>query len=188
MLILRKLKSGVSNKVGINFQITESDLLKGVWTIKPSVVNDQRGNIWTSFLKDETEQLLPADLYFKHDKFSESEQNVLRGIHGDEKSWKLVTCVFGEIYQVVVDCRENSPTYYKWEKFIINKENQLSVLIPPNMGNSYFVKSEIAVYHYKLAYKGDYIDADSQFSLKWNDPRLGIDWPNLNPILSERDK
>ena len=93
MLILRKLKSGVSNKVGINFQITESDLLKGVWTIKPSVVNDQRGNIWTSFLKDETEQLLPADLYFKHDKFSESEQNVLRGIHGDEKSWKLVTCV-----------------------------------------------------------------------------------------------
>ena len=174
--------------MSIKFDITESSKIKGVWIIKPSVAEDIRGNIWTSFLKDEIERLLPADLYFKHDKFSESEQNVLRGIHGDKKSWKLITCVYGEIHQVVVDCRKGSPTYLKWERFIINKENQLSVLIPPSMGNSYFVSSEVAIYHYKLAYEGDYIDADSQFSLKWDDPRIGIDWPNLNPILSERDK
>ena len=174
--------------MGINFQITESDLLKGVWTIKPSVASDLRGNIWTSFLKDEIERLLPRQLYFKHDKFSESKMNVLRGIHGDEKSWKLVTCVYGEIYQVIVDCRKESATYLKWEKIIINKYNQSLVLIPPNMGNAYYVNSAVAVYHYKLAYEGDYIDADSQFSIKWNDQRIGIDWPNLNPILSDRDK
>ena len=174
--------------MGINFQITESDLLKGVWTIKPSVASDLRGNIWTSFLKDEIERLLPRQLYFKHDKFSESKMNVLRGIHGDEKSWKLVTCVYGEIYQVIVDCRKESATYLKWEKIIINKNNQSLVLIPPNMGNAYYVNSAVAVYHYKLAYEGDYIDADSQFSIKWNDQRIGIDWPNLNPILSDRDK
>jgi dTDP-4-dehydrorhamnose 3,5-epimerase len=113
---------------------------------------------------------------------------VLRGIHGDEQSWKLVTCVYGEIHQVVIDCREDSPTYLKWEKFIINKNNQLSILIPPNMGNSYFVTSEVSVYHYKLAYNGDYIDAEKQFTIKWNDPRLNIDWPNRHPILQDRDK
>ena len=56
------------------------------------------------------------------------------------------------------------------------------------MGNAYFVSSDVAVYHYKLAYIGDYIDAGSQFSLKWDDPRIGIDWPCNNPILSDRDK
>ena len=174
--------------MSINFQINESSLLKDVWIIRPSVSIDLRGNIWTSFLKDEIEHFLPSGLVFKHDKFSESKQNVLRGIHGDIKSWKLVTCVFGEIHQVVVDCRSESSTFLKWEKFIINRENQLSILIPPRMGNSYYVNSDIAVYHYKLAYKGDYLDADCQFSLKWNDPSIDIDWPTMDPILSDRDK
>jgi len=174
--------------MSIGFNINESLKIKSVWVIEPSMAVDIRGNIWTSFLKDEIEPLLPHDLYFKHDKFSESKRNVLRGIHGDKKSWKLVTCVYGEIHQVVVDCRKESATYLEWNKYIINKENQLSVLIPPNMGNAYFVSSDVAVYHYKLAYIGDYIDAGSQFSLKWDDPRIGIDWPCNNPILSDRDK
>ena len=174
--------------MSINFTIKESEKIKGIWIIRPSISRDLRGAIWTSFLKNEIESLLPQNLYFKHDKFSESKHNVLRGIHGDEKSWKLVTCVFGYIEQVVVDCRKQSPTYLKWEKFIINSENQILVLIPPNMGNSYYVCSEKAVYHYKLAYEGDYIDADKQFSLKWNDARINIDWPTKTPILSGRDK
>ena len=174
--------------MGINFKIKESEIIEGVWIIKPSVAQDNRGNIWTSFLKEDVEKLLPSGLFFKHDKFSESKRNVLRGIHGDEKSWKLVTCVYGEIHQVVVDCRKGSPTYLSWEKFIVKKENQLSVLIPPNMGNAYFVNSVKAVYHYKLAYEGEYIDAEEQFSYKWNDPRINVDWPIKNPILSDRDK
>ena len=107
--------------MNINFEIEKSKIINGVWIIKPSISRDSRGNIWTSFLKDEVEKLLPDGLYFKHDKFSESRHNVLRGIHGDRKTWKLVTCVFGEIQQVVVDLRESSSTFMKWEKFVINK-------------------------------------------------------------------
>jgi dTDP-4-dehydrorhamnose 3,5-epimerase len=174
--------------MSIEFDIQESTEIAGVYILKPSISEDARGNIWTSFLKDEVEKLLPSDLYFKHDKFSTSKCNVLRGIHGDAKSWKLVTCVHGEIQQVVVDCRENSPTYKRWQDFIINQDNQQLILIPPNMGNAYHVKSPEAVYHYKLAYNGDYIDADEQFSINWNDSSIGIKWLSDNPILSNRDE
>ena len=162
--------------------------MKDVFIIKPSISTDVRGNIWTSFIKNDIESLLPDNLYFKHDKFSKSKKNVLRGIHGDTKSWKLVTCVFGDIYQVVVDCRKNSSSYKKYEVFDINEINQISVLIPPKVGNAYYVKSNKAIYHYKLAYEGEYNDADKQFSYKWNDPTFNIKWPTKTPILSNRDK
>jgi dTDP-4-dehydrorhamnose 3,5-epimerase len=173
--------------VSIELNIQESDKINGVYILTPSISTDLRGNIWTSFLKDEVEALLPNNLHFKHDKFSTSKFNVLRGIHGDNKSWKLITCVYGEIQQVVVDMREESPTYKQWQDFIINKNNQKLILIPPNMGNAYYVKSSEAVYHYKLAYDGDYIDADEQFSVSWNDESIGIKWESSNPILSNRD-
>ena len=174
--------------MSIDFNIKESKKLSGLFVIKPSISFDNRGNIWTSFLKDEIEVLLPEDISFKHDKFSESKKNVLRGIHGDKKSWKLVTCVFGDIDQVIVDNRKKSPTYLKWQKFNINDENRIMILIPPNMGNSYYVNSNTAIYHYKLAYHGDYFDFDQQFSLKWNDPKININWTTNDPILSNRDK
>lgn len=171
----------------IEFDINESTEISGVYIMRPSVSEDVRGNIWTSFLKDKVEVFLPDDLFFKHDKFSASKYNVLRGIHGDTKSWKLVTCVHGEVQQVVVDMRKDSPTYKQWQDFIISKDNQQLILIPPNMGNAYYVKSSEAIYHYKLAYSGDYIDADEQFSVKWNDNTIGINWMSDNPILSNRD-
>jgi dTDP-4-dehydrorhamnose 3,5-epimerase len=173
--------------MSIEFDIQQSIEISGIYVLTPSVSEDVRGNIWTSFLKDEVEMLLPDDLYFKHDKFSTSMHNVLRGIHGDTKSWKLVTCVYGEIQQVVVDLREDSPTYLKWQDFIINGNNQQLILIPPYMGNAYYVNSSEAVYHYKLAYGDDYIDADEQFSVRWNDDTIGIKWMSDNPILSNRD-
>lgn len=175
--------------MGIEFNIRQSSKIKGVYIITPSIASDNRGNIYTSFLKDEIDKLLPNGLYFKHDKFSHSSQNVLRGIHGDTKSYKFVSCVYGEILQVVVDMRENSPTYLQYEKFHISKDSQHFILIPPNMGNAYFVKSKEAVYHYKLAYEGEYIDAPEQFSFAYNDERIGIDWElnGIVPILSKRD-
>jgi dTDP-4-dehydrorhamnose 3,5-epimerase len=173
--------------MSIEFDIQQSTEISGVYILTPSISKDARGDIWTSFLKDEVEVLLPDDLHFKHDKFSTSKYNVLRGIHGDTKSWKLVTCVFGEIQQVVVDMRKNSPTYKQWQSFTISKNNQQLILIPPYMGNAYYVKSPEAVYHYKLAYNGDYIDAGEQFSINWNDDSIGIKWLSDNPILSNRD-
>ena len=171
-----------------HFKIEKSKKIDGVYIFTPSLGKDDRGIIYTSFYYDNFKDYLPKELYFKHDKFSSSKKNVLRGIHGDVKSWKLITCVYGEIYQVVVDCRKESPTYKQWEAFTINSENPQLILLPPKMGNSFFVNSETAIYHYKLAYEGEYLDAEDQFSIKWNDPSIGIEWPFDNPILSGRDK
>lgn len=173
--------------MAFDFNIQESGKLKGVYIIKPNISTDNRGNIWTSFYSDDIDKLLPNDLKFKHDKFSKSIKNVLRGIHGDTKSYKLVTCVYGEIMQVVVDLRVDSSTYMQWESFIINENNQQSILIPPYMGNAYYVMSDEVIYHYKLAYKGEYFDADQQFTYSWNDDKIGIKWPTTTPILSSRD-
>ena len=133
--------------MSFSFEIEESSLIKGVWILRPSISEDLRGNMWTSFLRDEVESLIPDNLSFKHDKFSTSKKNVLRGIHGDSKSYKLVTCVYGSIQQVVVDLRKDSPTYLQWQDFMINQNGQQMVLIPPNMGNAYYVDSDHAVYH-----------------------------------------
>ncbi|MCI5968563.1 dTDP-4-dehydrorhamnose 3,5-epimerase family protein [Helicobacter sp.] len=171
----------------MEFDIKESKILKGVHVITPNKFKDLRGEIWTAFMEGHFEKLLPNGLKFKHDKFINSHFNVLRGIHGDVKTYKLVTCVYGEVHQVVVDCRKDSPTYLQWERFIISPNDQKLILIPPNMGNSHYVSSENAVYYYKLAYEGEYLDAEDQFTYAWNDERIGIDWPTKNPILSDRD-
>ncbi|MBZ7945853.1 dTDP-4-dehydrorhamnose 3,5-epimerase family protein [Campylobacter sp. RM10532] len=173
--------------MAIEFDIQESKVLKGVYIITPNKFRDLRGEIWTAFTEEDLGSIVPNGLKFKHDKFINSHFNVLRGIHGDVKTWKLVTCVFGEVHQVVVDCRKDSSTYLKWERFIINQENQKLILIPPNMGNSHYVSSKDAVYYYKLAYDGEYLDAPDQFTYAWDDKKIGIDWPTNNPILSERD-
>ncbi len=171
-----------------SFDITESSIIKDVWIIQPSVTEDERGNIWTSFLQGKIEKLLPEGLCFKHDKFSHSKKNVIRGIHGDYKTWKLVTCVFGDIYQVVVDLRKESTSLNKYESFLLSGDNHIGILIPPGLGNALLVTSHIAVYHYKLAYRGSYVSEKAQFSHKWNDPRFNIIWPINDPILSDRDK
>jgi dTDP-4-dehydrorhamnose 3,5-epimerase len=142
--------------MNLGFTIEESRVINDVWILTPSISEDYRGNIWTSFMQAEVEHLITDGLRFKHDKFSKSKYNVLRGIHGDNKSWKLVTCVFGEIQQVVVDMRKDSKSYLKWQDFLINDNNPKLILIPPSVGNAYYVSSENAVYHYKLAYEGKF--------------------------------
>ena len=171
----------------LEFSIVDSEVLPGVKIITPSVFEESRGSVWTSYSTDSLNSLLPRELNFKHDKFSRSNANVLRGIHGDHKSWKLVSCIHGQIQQVVVDMRESSKTYLKWESFDLGNQNKSMILIPPGMGNAFYVSSNSAVYHYKLAYSGDYIDADQQFTVLWNDSRLSIKWQGNDPILSERD-
>jgi len=170
-----------------DFKIYKSKILEEVTIINPEVFNDSRGSLYTTFLKDKFENLLPQNITFVHDKFAVSKKNVLRGIHGDFFSWKLISCVYGEIFQVVVDNRKESKTYLKHFSLFLDGSSPKSVLIPPGFGNAFQVLSDSAVYNYKLAYNGDYRDADEQFTLKWNDERILIDWPIKNPILSHRD-
>ncbi|RMD48639.1 MAG: dTDP-4-dehydrorhamnose 3,5-epimerase [Alphaproteobacteria bacterium] len=168
--------------------IEDSPVIAGVRVVTPSVGRDARGTIWTSVDRHLEARLLPEGRRFVHDKFSLSHRHVLRGIHGDHKSWKLVTAVWGEIYQVAADMRPDSPTYLRWQAWRISAEAPRLVLLPPGVGNAYLVLGEAAVYHYKLCYEGDYADADEQFTVAWNDPRLGIEWPVAEPVLSERDR
>lgn len=170
-----------------NFDVSSSLILPDVVIIKPSVFWDDRGNVYSSFYGDFYSEKLPQNIEFRHDKFAQSKKNVLRGLHGDHKTWKLVSCVWGRIHEVVVDVRPESKTFKKWDSFKLSSDNYSQVLIPPGFVNGYYVESEYAIFHYKLAYKGAYIDADEQITCRWNDVELGIQWPCSDPILQSRD-
>jgi len=149
---------------------------------QPDSFEDYRGELYTLFKQEEHE------LVFNHDKVSVSRQNVLRGLHGDSKSWKLITCLSGVVYLVVVDNRPESPNYLKWDSIVLSETNRKQVLVPPMFANGHFVLSSQATFFYKWSYPGDYPDVKDQFTLKWNDPKINIHWPIDNPILSNRDK
>ena len=125
------------------------------------------------------------DIKFVQDDIALSSKNVLRGIHGDQETWKLVSCLWGKFYLVVVNCNTDSNDFGKWQSFILSDANRKQVLIPPKYGNSYLTLSEQSVFHYK---QSTYYNPKSQFTYKWNDPRFKIWWPIKNPILSQRDK
>ena len=144
---------------------------------------DHRGYYWTSWKSG-----LIKKLKFKHDKFSLSKKNVLRGLHGDNKTWKLVSCPYGKFLLVVVNCVKKSKDYLTWQSWILSHNNGVQILIPPNHANGHLCLSNKCLFHYKLSYKGSYIDVKKQFSLKWNDPKLNINWRIKNPILSNRDE
>ena len=148
---------------------------------QPDSFEDFRGELYTLFKQTNN------NLVFNHDKVSVSKKNVLRGLHGDSKSWKLITCLAGEVMLVVVDNRSSSSNYLKWDSIILTAKNRKSVLIPPMFAKWHFVLSTEATFFYKWSYPVEYPDVEDQFTLKWNDPNLKIHWPILNPILSKRD-
>jgi dTDP-4-dehydrorhamnose 3,5-epimerase len=149
---------------------------------QPDSFEDYRGELYTLFKQEEHE------LVFNHDKVSVSRQNVLRGMHGDSKSWKLITCLSGVVYLVVIDNRPESSNYLKWDSIVLSETNRKQVLVPPMFANGHLVLSSQATFFYKWSYPGDYPDVKDQFTLKWNNPKINIHWPIDNPILSNRDK
>lgn len=162
---------------------------KDVEIYTPSVYREHRGEIWTTFQTETHPSLLRFQEYnfTLHDRFSKSYRGVLRGLHYDDKTWKLVQSVVGDIYLVVLDARENSPTYGKWESYILSDKTRDQVLIPPGFANGHYALTD-CVFHYNMMYKGDYVDVDNQGVIKWNDERFNMKWPNDNPIMSERDR
>lgn len=154
----------------------------------PSVYKEFRGEIFTTYHSDKhpVNQLLGDD-YHVHSRFSKSHKAVLRGLHYDTKTWKLVQALVGEIYLVVLDVREHSPNFGKWESYIIDEKSRDQVLVPPGFANGHFALTD-CIFHYNLFYKGDYVNEHDQGVIKWNDSRFNIDWPVLNPILQRRDR
>ncbi|OGZ27147.1 MAG: hypothetical protein A2365_00560 [Candidatus Nealsonbacteria bacterium RIFOXYB1_FULL_40_15] len=151
---------------------------------------DHRGTYTQLYHKQDYEEAikkeLGEDVQFLEDDYAWSTKNVLRGIHGDDRTWKLVTCLFGKFYIVVVNCDESSPNFGKWQNFILTRENGRQLLIPPKHGHAYQVLSDNAVFNYKQScyYQG----MNRQFTYKFDDPRFKIWWPIKNPIISMRDE
>ena len=163
-------------------KVTESEVFPEVKILKPEPWFDYRGEMWTFW---ESSYNTPKE---KISKFTRSRKNVLRGLHGDEVTWKHITCVWGEVYLVVVDNRPESPNYNKWESYIISDRNHISVLVPPGFANAHLCLSDECLFHYTQSYPKEYVDWFDQEEVKWNDSQIGIEWPIDNPILSWRDK
>ena len=161
----------------------EKTSLDEVLLIKPSRFEDHRGTYVETFNIDDYERN-GIGVKFLRDDISTSRKNVLRGIHYDNKTWKLIQCMQGKIFFVVVDMRNESPQYLKWVSFDLNDQNRHQVLVPPGFGNGHLVLSESCIFHYKMS---EYYDPANEKGVKWDDPSLGISWPVREPILSEKD-
>lgn len=158
--------------------------LDGVLLIKPpTIFEDFRGTyveIYNEMLYTEA----GIKVEFVQDDVSISSKHVLRGIHGDGGTWKLISCLYGKFYLVVVNWDETSPQFGEWDSFVLSDQNRLQVLVPAKFGNGHLVLSDLAIFHYK---QSAYYNRAGQFTLLWNDPKLNIWWPVKNPIVSRRD-
>jgi dTDP-4-dehydrorhamnose 3,5-epimerase len=165
------------------WEIKKTNLL-GVLKIKLTSFEDHRG----SYIETYNKNFFIANgikVDFLQDDISVSHKNVLRGIHGDQKTWKLISCLYGEFQLIVVNNDLQSNEYKKWESFNLSFENKIQVLVPPKFGNGHLVLSEKCIFHYK---QNSEYDRSGQFTIKWNDPLFGFKWNISAPILSERDK
>lgn len=161
----------------------EKTNLEGVFLVKPDVHEDKRGNFYETYNEEEYKKV-GITATFVQDDISRSVKGVLKGMHGDAGTYKLVQCAYGSVYAVILNCDEKSENFGKWQSFILSDENKYQLYIPPMYGNGYLVLSDTAVYTYKQStYYGEY----KQFTYKWNDPRFKIEWPQTDVIISERD-
>jgi dTDP-4-dehydrorhamnose 3,5-epimerase len=163
-----------------------SKTLPDVAIITPSVFYDYRGEYVETWNVENYKAFNKGNIIFKQDDISTSVKHTLRGLHGDNETWKLVQCLYGSLLQVVVDMKPDSETYLKYDMFSINDKNRKQILIPPGFANGHLVMSEMGIFSYKQSTL--YVGADAQFTVRWDDPKLNIPWPITNPILSLRDK
>lgn len=158
--------------------------LDGVLVVKPQVFEDFRGQYVETY-NDKLYAEHGITAKFVQDDISVSSRHVLRGIHGDAETWKLVSCLYGKFYLVVVNCDKQSRAFGQWQSFVLSDANRLQVLIPPRHGNGHVVLSDQAIFHYK---QSSYYNPSGQFTYKWDDPALKIWWPVKQPLLSQRDE
>ena len=128
--------------------IVEKTKLEGVLQIKLEVFEDHRG-YYVETYNEGLYKKNSIDVRFIQDDISVSAHNVLRGIHGDQETWKLISCLEGKFYLVVVNNDNGSSQYKQWESFVLSEKNHIQILIPPKFGNGHLVLSERAIFHYK---------------------------------------
>lgn len=163
-----------------------STSLPGVLEIEPRVFKDDRGFFLESFNERRFgEHQLPTA--FRQDNHSRSRGGVLRGLHYQFRrpQGKLVAVIRGSIFDVAADVRPESPTFGKWHGVVLSDEEPRHLWIPPGFAHGFLVLSDIADVVYKCT---ELYDPADERGVMWNDPVLGVDWPNTDPILSAKDQ
>lgn len=158
-----------------------------VFEIEPNVFGDDRGFFYESFNQTQFDEAIGKHYDFVQDNHSRSAKNVLRGLHYQiqQPQGKLVRCTVGEVFDVAVDMRKNSPTFGQHASAILSAENKKMFWIPPGFAHGFVALSEHAEFLYKTT---DFYAPEYDRSLLWNDPEVGIDWPlDGEPQLSAKD-
>lgn len=154
--------------------------------VEPKLHFDNRGFFFESF--KESDFSSNGITRFVQDNVSHSVKGVIRGLHYQiipQAQAKLVTVLNGEIFDVAVDIRKNSPTYGKWVSEILTKENHRSLYVPDGFAHGFCVLSDMADVLYKVS--NEY-SLEHEKGIIWNDPEIDIQWPTKNPIISEKDQ
>ncbi|MGL4799243.1 MAG: dTDP-4-dehydrorhamnose 3,5-epimerase [Cellulosilyticaceae bacterium] len=163
--------------------------LKDVYVIDTRIFVDQRGYFMETYHQEALSALGIGEV-FVQDNASYSQKGVLRGIHFQHKNpqGKLVSVCVGEVFDVAVDLRVDSPTYGKWEGFILSAENHQMVYIPPGFGHGFLTLSDTAFFSYKCT---THYEQAYDSGILWEDETIGIQWPikdRKRLILSDKDQ
>lgn len=159
-----------------------------VLIIEPKVFGDERGFFMESFNQQRFNEIVGREVNFVQDNHSRSTKGVLRGLHyqlAPKAQGKLVRVTDGEVFDVAVDMRKNSPTFGKWTGVILSGENKRQFWIPEGFAHGFYVLSEAADFLYKAT---NYYSPEHDRSIKWDDPTIAIKWGLVNvPIISQKD-
>ncbi len=160
--------------------------LPDVLLIEPDVFGDQRGFFMETWNRRRYAQA-GLEVDFVQDNLSLSRQGILRGLHYQwpQPQGKLVQVLKGAVFDVAVDIRKGSPTFGRWVGFELSADNHRQLYIPEGFAHGFCVLSETALFAYKCT---DFYNPDTERSLLWNDPDLGIAWPVAEPLLSDKDR
>lgn len=164
--------------------------LKGCFIIEPNVIIDDRGYFMESYNEQKLAAAIGQPIRFVQDNESFSTKGVLRGLHyqcGEHAQAKLVRVLQGEVLDVAVDIRPNSPTYKQYETIILSAENKKQFYIPRGFAHGFLVLSETATFFYKC---DNFYNKESEGGIFYNDPTINIHW-NFNSselLISDKDK
>jgi dTDP-4-dehydrorhamnose 3,5-epimerase len=165
----------------------EATEIPDVKLIKPRVFGDHRGYFFEAYQAHRYAELAAEPLTFVQDNVSKSGRGSLRGLHIQHPhgQGKLVQVLVGEVYDVAVDVRLGSPTFGRYVGAILNEDNHHQLYVPPGFAHGFMVTSDTAIFHYKCT---EYYHPEAEFSLRWDDPTIGIQWPRIEPTLSTKDE
>jgi dTDP-4-dehydrorhamnose 3,5-epimerase len=159
--------------------------IAGVWLLTPEIFSDERGFFKESYVRSKYEALGITGEFIQ-DNISVSKRNVVRGLHGDPAMSKLVQVLRGEAFDIVVDARTDSPTFGSWEGFRLSDENHAQLFVPAGCLHGFQALSDNVVFSYKQT--AEY-DPKREVAVRWDDPVLGIAWPNKkDALVSPRDR